>query len=141
MDHDLTLSVRKKKVKNDLSKTIYRGETIAIAFSMQGVGSVAGSLVLIALIYFGQQSDTLCYAPGTNSEGSVPLALNGVWRSFCFFGLCQVMCLFVEMFFLATEDDDFHRVQRRKNKRTRSVSMWSILWLYGPRLIGTAGNW
>ena len=112
-----------------------------MAFTMQGVGSVAGSLVLIALIYFAQQSNTDCNAPGSNSEGSVTVALDGVWRSFYFIGLLQVLCLFVERSLLATESDDFSRVQRRQERRSGSVSTWRILWFYGPRLMGTAGNW
>lgn len=33
------------------------------------------------------------------------------------------------------------RLQRRQMRRTRSVYKWTILKFYGPRLLGTAGNW
>jgi hypothetical protein len=141
VDKDTTLSERDREVKIDLAKTVRRGETIGIAFSMQGIGSVAGSLVLLALIYFGQQSNTVCDMMGSNSEGSVPMALDGVWRSFYFIGLLQVLCLFVERTLLATESEDFSQVQRRQQRRNSSVSTWRLIWFYGPRLVGTAGNW
>jgi hypothetical protein len=38
---------------------VCRGESIALAFTMQGVGSVAGSLTLLAMIYFGKNRTTL----------------------------------------------------------------------------------
>ena len=128
-------------MKINLMKTVRRGETIALAFTMQGVGAVVGSLILIALIYFAQQSNFDCDASESNSEGSVAVALDGVWRTFYFIGLLQVMCLFVGRSLLATESDDFSRVLRRQKRRSASVSTWRILWFYWPRLIGTAGNW
>jgi len=111
------------------------------AFTMQGVGAVAGSLVLITLIYFAEQSSTDCGATCSNSEGSVTVALDGIWRSFYFIALLQVLCLFVYTPLLATEAENFSQVQMRQERRSGSVSTWRILWFYGPRLMGTAGNW
>ena len=49
------------------------------AFTVQGVGAVAGSLVLIALICFAEQSSTDCDATCSNSEGSVTVAPDSIW--------------------------------------------------------------
>mmetsp|Transcript_18647 Transcript_18647/g.26424 ORF Transcript_18647/g.26424 Transcript_18647/m.26424 type:complete len:522 (+) Transcript_18647:153-1718(+) len=138
---DPSLTDRERRVVIDLAKTVRRGETIGMAYSMQGVGTVFGSLVLMALIYFGLQSNVLCDAPGSNSEGGNPVALNGIWRGFYFIGLLGMVCLFINRTLLELESDHFLRVQKRQQRRTRKVSKWSILRFYGPRLLGTAGNW
>jgi MFS family permease len=43
------------RVMREKERTARRGETIAIVFSMQGVGAVVGSVFLLILIYFGYQ--------------------------------------------------------------------------------------
>jgi len=98
---------------------------------MQGVGAVAGSLVLITLIYFAEQSSTDCGATCSNSEGSVTVALDGIWRSFYFIALFQVLCLFVYTPLLATEADNFSQVQMRQERRSGSVSTWAVLQAIG----------
>jgi len=43
------------RVLRDKARSVRRGETIALAFAMQGVGAVVGSIFLLSLIFFGDQ--------------------------------------------------------------------------------------
>ena len=45
----------KKRVLMEHAKTARRGETIALIFTMQGIGAVFGSAILLILIYFSGQ--------------------------------------------------------------------------------------
>jgi len=84
----------------------------------------------------------VCDAPaGSNSEGGITIALNGIWRSFYFIGLLGMICLFINRSLVELESGYSTRLQRRQMRRTRSVYKWTILKFYGPRLLGTAGNW
>lgn len=46
---------KEKRKRVEANATTRRGETIALAFTMQGVGAVTGSLFVVIMIYFGQQ--------------------------------------------------------------------------------------
>lgn len=48
----------RKRVLIEQAKTARRGETIAMIFTMQGVGAVFGSTILLILIYFSGQGRT-----------------------------------------------------------------------------------
>jgi MFS family permease len=56
-EHDEREKMR-KRVLIEQAKTARRGETIALIFTMQGVGAVFGSAILLALIYFSGQGRT-----------------------------------------------------------------------------------
>ena len=45
----------KKRIIMEQVRTARRGETIAIIFTMQGIGAVFGSAILLVLIYFSGQ--------------------------------------------------------------------------------------
>ena len=81
----------RRRVLRDHARTARRGETIAIVFSMQGIGAMVGSFFLIILLYFADQTHIECDRLGANSQGTDPLALNAVWRSFYFIGLIFVV--------------------------------------------------
>ena len=135
---------RQHRIQLDLARTLRRGETIALVFSMQGVGAVAGSLVLIALIYFGEQTSVDCSSASSNSSGNNPEALNGVWRAFYFVGLLQVLVLLVYRGVISEESEAFEKVKQRKLKRKEKHGeqvAWKILWFYAPRLVGTCSTW
>ena len=135
---------RQMRIRVDLARTLRRGETIALGFSMQGVGAVVGSLVLIALIYFGQQSHVNCSNASSNSSGNNSEALNGVWRAFYFIGLLQILVLLVYRGVISKESSAFQKVKERKRKRKEKHGeqvTWKILGFYAPRLVGTASCW
>jgi len=94
---------RRRRVELDQTMTARRGETVALVFSMQGVGAVFGSTVLLVLIYFGNQGTTDCNELGNNSTGNDPNALNGIWRSFYFIGLLFVCSLLMYRFLILEE--------------------------------------
>jgi MFS family permease len=135
---------RQQRIRLDLARTLRRGESIALVFSMQGVGAVVGSLVLIALIYFGQQTHVDCSKASSNSSGNNREALNGVWRAFYFIGLLQVLVLLVYRGVISKESSTFEKVKARKQKRKDKHGAqvtWKILGFYAPRLVGTASCW
>lgn len=138
------MSQRHFRMELELAKSTRRGETLSMVFAMQGVGAVFGSLVLIALIYFGQQSTSQCSLPARNSMGNEINALDGVWRSFYLIGLFQVLLLLLYRGVVSEESETFAKVQARKKKRKEEhgkVFLSKILLFYAPRLIGTAGCW
>jgi Ca2+/Na+ antiporter len=132
------------RIELDMAKSARRGETISLVFAMQAVGAVVGSLVIMALIYFGQQSVINCDLPGRNSMGNNAEALNGVWRAFYFIGLLQVLVLLIYRGVVAEETESFAKVQQRQNRRKikhGKTYLLNILWFYSPRLVSTAGCW
>jgi hypothetical protein len=132
---------RKKDITANADR---RGETISIIFVMQGVGAVAGSLVLLCLLYFSEQGSVNCNSPAANEEGNNVQALDAVWRSFYFVGTILVIMFLTYRFFFAEESTTFQKVQERKKRRESRLGShptWEILGLYAPTLVGTAGCW
>jgi MFS family permease len=132
---------RKKDITANAAR---RGETISIIFAMQGVGAVAGSLVLMCLLYFSEQGYVNCNSPAANEQGNNVQALEAVWRSFYFIGTILVIMMLTYRFFFAEESTAFQKVQERKKQRESrlgSHSMCKILGFYAPTLVGTAGCW
>ena len=131
-------------MQQSLARVLRRGETISIAFAMQGVGALFGSLVLICLIYFSRQGHVDCNAPGSNESGYNDMALESIWRTFYFIGLLQVLILIVYRSLFEKESATFRKVLERKKKRQEQWGKYStakILRFYAPALIGTAGTW
>ncbi len=138
------MSQRQQRMELELAKSTRRGETLSIVFAMQGVGAVFGSLVLMALIYFGNQSTSQCSLPSRNSMGNETNALDGAWRSFYLIGFLQVLLLLLYRGVVSEESETFAKVQARKEKRKKEhgkVFLTKVLMFYAPRLIGTAGCW
>ena len=112
---------------------------------MQGVGAVVGSLFLIVLIYFSQQSYPECdrtIRPGNNSKGVNPVGLNTVWRSFLFIGLIfHTMVLLYRWLILEESEEGIEKLKQRKAKRENKLTLRAIFGFYGTRVIGTAGCW
>lgn len=87
---------------------------------MQGIGAVVGSLFLIVLIYFSDQSYTECDLPGGDSEGVDPVGLNTVWRSFLFIGLIfHTMVLLYRWLILEENVEGIKKLKQRKAKREK----------------------
>ena len=86
---------RHQPILMETAKTARRGETIALVFAMQGIGAVVGSIFLLSLIYFSNQTKAHCDLASSNSRGTDPNALEGIWRSFYFIGLIFVCMLFI----------------------------------------------
>ena len=79
-----------------------------------------GSLVLIALICFGEQTSVDCSSASSNASGNNPQAVNGVWRVFYFVGLpgvLQVQVLFLYRGVISEESETFDKVKQRKLSR------------------------
>jgi hypothetical protein len=94
---------RKKRIQLDHAMSVRRGENISLVFAMQGLGALAGSVVLIALIYFGNQGTVGCDNPASNATGNNPDALNGIWRSFYFIGWLMILLLVAYRFLIVEE--------------------------------------
>ena len=109
---------------------------------MQGIGAVVGSLFLIVLIYFSDQSYTECDLPGSDSEGVNPVGLNTVWRSFLFIGLIfHTMVLLYRWLILEENEEGIKKLKQRKAKREKKLTLRAIFGFYGTRVVGTAGCW
>ena len=112
---------------------------------MQGIGAVVGSFFLLVLIYFSQQTHTVCdrsFNPGLNAQGIVPAALNTVWRSFLFIGfIFHSMVLLYRWLVLEESEDGIEKLKKRKAKRSAEskLTLRAAFDLYGKRLISTAG--
>lgn len=138
---------RVKRLEHEHAVSLRRGETISIVFAMQGVGAVAGSIVLLILIVFGEQQRVDCGLAGNNETGNDPRALNSIWRSFYFIGLLLVIFLMLYRYFLTTESPSFEKVQARRIRRQarqtkkRQFGTFKIIRFYAPRLLGTSGCW
>ena len=109
---------------------------------MQGIGAVVGSLFLIVLIYFSDQSYTECDLPGSDSKGVNPVGLNTVWRSFLFIGLIfHTMVLLYRWLILEENEEGIKKLKQRKAKREKKLTLRAIFGFYGTRVVGTAGCW
>ncbi len=138
------ISLRQRRIELELAKTARRGETLSIVASMGGVGAVFGSLVLMALIYFGNQSTSQCSLSARNSMGNETNVLDVIWRAFYLIGFLQVLLLLLYRGVVSEESKSFAKVQARREKRKAEqgkVFLPKILSFYAPRLIGTAGCW
>jgi len=139
---------RHRRVMMEKAKTARRGETISLVFAMQGVGAVVGSVFLLALIYFSNQTRVDCSNPSSNSRGNDPNAVEGVWRGFYFVGLIFVLMLFVYRSLVLEESEGYSTVLARKLRREAKYGMSATKKLrqktmrfYLPRLLGTGSNW
>lgn len=129
-----------------VAKAVRRGETIGLAFAMQGVGSVVGSVFLLFLVYFSGQSRVECGNLHANSAGVDPMATNAIWRSFFLIGGTFCMLLFLYRTLVVEEGDGRAVLEARKKKREAklgkgSTSQWKIMNFYGSRLVGASVCW
>jgi hypothetical protein len=104
------LSQRQRRMEVELARTARRGETLTIVIATGGFGAVFGSLVLMALIYFGHQSTNICSSTTTNSMGTEPNVLDVVWRAFYLVGFLQVLQLLVYRGIVTKETQTFEKV-------------------------------
>jgi Sugar (and other) transporter len=115
---------------------------------MQGVGAVVGSSFLLSLIYFSNQTRTVCNSDATNSRGSDPNAVESVWRSFYFIGFIFVTMLLMYRSLVLEEGEGYSMVVERRARREAKLGkvvvekrLREIFKFYAPRLVGTGGNW
>jgi hypothetical protein len=135
-----------RRVLLEAARTARRGETISLVFAMQGIGAVLGSIILLCLIYFSNQTRIQCDKLSSNSTGNDPDAPSGIWRSFYLIGLLAVSLLLLYRSLILEEDSDHSKVRERQLRRETRLgkdanSKWKILKFYAPRLFGTGGNW
>ena len=139
---------RHQRILMEQAKTKRRGETISLVFAMQGLGAVVGSIFLLAMIYFSNQTRISCDSPSSNSRGDDPNAVESIWRNFYFVGLIFVLMLLAFRFLVLEEGEGYSNVQARRERRERKLGKniaqkryWETFRFYTPRLIGTGGNW
>jgi MFS family permease len=138
---------KRHRVMLNKAQTARRGETISLVFAMQGVGAVVGSAYLLFLIYFANQTRTVCDddAYGRNASGYDVDALNGVWRAFYLIGGTFIFLIVLYRTLIEEEGTARQTLEERKERRKisgrKELSTWQVLRFYGPRLIGTGGNW
>jgi hypothetical protein len=92
------------------AKSDRRGETIALVFAMQGVGAVVGSIFLLCLIYFSNQTRSDCSSSCANSSGNEASGVESVWRGFYFIGLIFVLMLFMYRSLVLEEGEGYTTV-------------------------------
>lgn len=135
----------RRRALMEAAKTARRGETIALVFAMQGLGAVFGSIVIICLVYFADQSFTDCLDIASNSSGNDPKALDGIWRGFYFIGLCMILPLLLYRGLVQEEGGGRAKLLKRKERRAAKLGKknvtFKILKFYSLRLIGTGGCW
>jgi MFS family permease len=124
------------RVLREREKAVRRGETISIVFAMQGVGAVTGSVFLLCLIYFGNQSRVDCDFVGHNPAGQAFEALDAIWRSFYFIGMIFVAMMLVYRTLILEEGDGHKRLLARKQRRQAKIGKqrrdtFKILSFYG----------
>jgi len=107
---------------------------------------VAGSIVLLMLIYVAGQSRVECDELSSNSTGNDPKALSAIWRGFYLIGMLFVTMLLLYRWLILEEDTGHSKVQKRKERREKrlgksAMSKIRLFKFYGFRLIGTGGNW
>ncbi|EJK62548.1 hypothetical protein THAOC_16836, partial [Thalassiosira oceanica] len=157
---DTNMSPAERRESNRLKekeRSVRRGETITLVFAMQGktlsaatetlshinelgVGALVGSVFMLCLIYFAEQTGVECSSTN-NAKGSSPHALDAVWRVFYFIGGIFVSMLLVFRSLVLKEGDGHKRILARKQRRQKQMKARHVLRFYLPRLIGTAGNW
>jgi MFS family permease len=119
------------RVLREKERAVRRGETISIVFAMQGVGAVTGSIFLLCLIYFGDQTTAECDVVGHNPAGQDYEALDAIWRSFYFIGMIFVIMMLVYRALILEEGDGHKRLLARKQRREAKLSTFKILKFYG----------
>lgn len=139
---------RHQRILMERSKTARRGETISLVFAMQGVGAVVGSVFLMALIQFSNQTRVDCDGVASNSRGVDPNAVESIWRSFYFIGLIFVCMLLGYRFLVLEEGEGYNMVVARRARREHRIGHKTLqkrrreaFKFYAPRLVGTGGNW
>lgn len=105
------------RVLRERERSVRRGETIALVFAMQGVGTVVGSVFLLCLLYFGNQERVKCDEGGYNAQGSSSDALDAIWRTFYFVGLIFVIMVLVYRALVLEEGQGHQRLRARKARR------------------------
>lgn len=111
----------RRRVLFEAAKTARRGETISVVFAMQGLGAVAGSIVLLMLIYVADQSRVDCDDISSNSTGNDPKALSGIWRSFYLIGMLFVTMLLLYRWLILEEDTGHNKVKKRQERREKRL--------------------
>jgi MFS family permease len=124
------------RVLRERERTSRRGETIAMVFAMQGVGTVVGSIFLVCLIYFGDQMRSDCDLDGNNPTGQDVEALDAIWRSFYFIGLIFVLMVLIYRGLVLEEGQGHKKLLARKERRnaklgTQGKSSFQVLMFYG----------
>jgi len=95
------------------------------------VGAVTGSIFLLCLIYFGDQTTAECDVVGHNPAGQDYEALDAIWRSFYFIGMIFVIMMLVYRALILEEGDGHKRLLARKQRREAKLSTFKILKFYG----------
>ena len=119
------------RVLCEKERAVRRGETISIVFAMQGMGAVTGSIFLLCLIYFGDQTTAECSVEGHNPAGQSFESLDAIWRSFYFIGMIFVVMMLVYRALILEEGDGHKRLLARKQRRESKLSTFKILSFYG----------
>ena len=105
------------RVLREKERSVRRGETITLVFAMQGFGAVVGSLFILCLIYFGNQSGVDCDREGNNPHGQNTDALSAIWRTFYFIGLIFVAMVLIYRGLVLEEGEGHVRLLARKERR------------------------
>eukprot|EP01134_Creolimax_fragrantissima_P006604 CFRG6604T1 len=129
-----------------------RGKDITLTFSLQGMGAVAGSLVIIAMLGITGQITPDCTTPNNNSMGYNEKSLGIVWRTTYGIGAAMSLLVLVYRYFFLSESDVWNEAtERSKRKLAEGVHIYDLrkphvaygiaLRHYWPRLMATAGVW
>lgn len=108
-----------------------RGKTVVLTFSMQGVGNVFYTVLLLLLLYVGGIDWQ------TTSDGYDPVTLNRVWRTTYAIGAIGLFILFVGRCLYLEESKHYEKHKAAETEKTGCKGI-SHFW---HRLIGTSIGW
>ncbi|BAM81164.1 probable inorganic phosphate transporter [Cyanidioschyzon merolae strain 10D] len=147
---------RQRARADERARTARRGETIALAFAMQGVGIVFGSVLLLIEFAISKQTspntDTALIATNVNNcAGYSTQALGYVWRSYYGIGAFLILLILLYRFLILRENEIYLSAKRRRdtNESAEGLSVTGrmrrhfgyIFRFYWSRLLATCLGW
>lgn len=146
---------RQRARADERARTARRGETIALAFSMQGVGIVLGSVLLLIEFAIAKQTTpntNLALIPTYNNcAGYSTQALSYVWRSYYGIGAFLILLTLLYRFLILRENEIYLSAKRRRDTREASEGLTVagrmgrhfgyIFSFYWSRLLATCLGW
>ncbi|KAK4536188.1 hypothetical protein CDCA_CDCA07G2213 [Cyanidium caldarium] len=127
-----------------------RGRTVTVVFSMQGIGIVFGSLIVVIAVAAARQITPNCSNSSNDEMGFSTIALSFAWRAVYLVGFLWLAAVLTYRVLFSRENEAYvkaaaRRAERQRRQQTPAASQLSgyapIFRHYGSRLIGTGVTW
>jgi MFS family permease len=127
-------------------QTRWRGASLTLVFSMQGIGILFGSLLTLIAIVVAKQASPTCTIQSNNEMGYAQRALSFVWRFVYGVGALWLISLLLHRIIFSKEEEAFRRTAKRREARRKhhpglGTAYRQLLVYYWSRLIGTGVTW